>query len=84
MLYGNSKNTTFTQSVANFNGGVGFFLALIFRDFFPTTLTFEWYWYMLGAILFMLPGLFSSYQQFKSGYSLAQVKLTDRPFRRFS
>ena len=84
MIYGNSKNTTFTQSVANFNGGVGFFLALLLRYFFPAALTFEWYWYVIGALLFTLPGLISSYQQFKTGYSLAQVKLSDRPFRIFS
>jgi len=31
MIYGNSKNTTFTQSTTNCNSAVGFFLALIFR-----------------------------------------------------
>ena len=35
MLYGNLKNMTYTQSVGNFNAGVGFFLGLIFRDFYP-------------------------------------------------
>ena len=81
MLYGNLKNTTYTQSVGNCNAGKGFFLALLLRDFFPTALIFEWHWYVLGAVLFALPGLISWYQQFKTGYSLAQVKLTDRPFR---
>ena len=84
MLYGNFKNMTYTQSVYNCNGGVGFFLALLLRDFFPTALIGGWYWYVLGAILFSVPGLISGYQQFKTGYSLAQVKLTDRPFRTFS
>tara|TARA_E500000331_G_scaffold301453_1_gene302874 strand:- start:300 stop:554 length:255 start_codon:yes stop_codon:yes gene_type:complete len=84
MLYGNSKNTTFTQSVYNCNAAVGFSLALLLRDFFPTALIGGWYWYVLGAILFSVPGVISSFQQFKTGYSLAQVKLTDRPCRTFS
>ena len=81
MLYGNFKNMTYTQSAGNFNAGVGFSLALIFRDFFPSTFTADWYWYLLGAFLFVIPGLISTYQQFRTGYSLKQVKLTERPFR---
>jgi|TARA_B100000953_G_C17943780_1_gene397804 hypothetical protein len=84
MLYGNSKNTTFTQTVANCNAGVGFSFALILRHFFPSALAADWYWYLLGAFVFVLPGLISSYQQFKKGYSLEQVKLTNRPFRTWS
>ena len=84
MLYGNSKNTTFTQSVYNCNAAVGFFLALLLRDFFPTVLIGGWYWYVLGAVIFSVPGVISSSQQFKKGYSLTQVKLSDRPFRIFS
>ena len=68
MLYGNFKNTTFTQSTLNINAGVGFFIA-------------EWYWYLLGMFVFSVPGLISTYKQYKSGYSLEQVKLTTRPFR---
>ena len=64
MLYGNFKNMTYTQSTSNFNGGVGFSLALIFRDFYPSTFTADWYWYLLGAFLFVIPGLISTYQQF--------------------
>ena len=84
MLYGNSKNTTFTQSTLNINAGVGFFLALILRYFFPSALVAAWYWYLFGAVIFSIPGLISSYKQFKSGYSLEQVKLTKRLFRTFS
>ena len=83
MLYGNFKNTTFTQSTYNCNAAVGFFMALIMRNFYPTALLADWYWYFLGMILFSIPGLISSYMQYKSGYSIAQVKLTDRPFRAF-
>jgi len=36
---------------------------------------------VLGAIVFSLPGLVSSYKQFKSGYSLESIELTKRPFR---
>jgi len=82
-LYGNAKNMTYTQSVGNCNAGVGFFLALIFRDIYPSTFTADWYWYLLGAFLFVTPGLISSYRQFRTGYSLQQVKLTQRPFRIF-
>ena len=35
MLYGNFKNTTFTQTTYNFNAGVGFFMALIMINFIP-------------------------------------------------
>ena len=81
MLYGNFKNTTFTQSTLNINAGVGFFIALIMRYFFPLALIAEWYWYLLGMFVFSIPGLISTYKQYKSGYSLEQVKLTTRPFR---
>tara|TARA_Y100000588_G_scaffold168617_1_gene182399 strand:- start:660 stop:914 length:255 start_codon:yes stop_codon:yes gene_type:complete len=83
MLYGNSKNTTFTQSTCNCNAGVGFFMALIMRNFYPSALHADWHWYLLGIIIFSIPGLTSSYKQFKLGYSLEKVKLTTRPFRGF-
>ena len=83
MLYGNFKNTTFTQSTYNCNAAVGFFIALIMRSFYPTALLADWYWYLIGMILFSIPGLISSYMQYKSGYSIDQVKLTNRPFRAF-
>lgn len=81
MLYGNYKNTTFTQSTYNCNAAVGFFMALILRSFYPNALLANWYWYLIGMILFSIPGLISLYMQYKSGYSIDQVKLTDRPFR---
>ena len=81
MIYGNFKNTTFTQSTLNSNAGVGFFIALIMRYFYPSALNAEWYWYLLGMFVLSIPGLISTYKQFKSGYSLEQIKLTTRPFR---
>ena len=84
MLYGNFKNTTFTQSTLNINAGVGFFIALIMRYFYPSALIAKWYWYLLGMFIFSIPGLISAYKQYKSGYSLKQVKLTTRPFRTFN
>jgi len=83
MLYGNFKNTTFTQSTYNCNAAVGFFMALILRSFYPSALLTDWYWYLLGMVVFSIPGLISSYIQYKSGFSIDQVKLTDRPFRAF-
>ena len=83
MLYGNFKNTTFTQSTYNCNAAVGFFMALILRSFYPSALIADWYWYLLGMVVFSIPGLISSYMQYKSGFSIGQVKLTDRPFRAF-
>ncbi len=38
MLYGNSKNITFTQSMQNYNTAVGFFMALIMREFYPSAI----------------------------------------------
>ena len=84
MLYGNFKNTTYTQSVVNINAGVGFFIALILRYFYPSSFMVEWYWYLLGIFIFSVPGLISAYNQFKTGYSLKQVELTSRPFRIFN
>ena len=83
MLYGNFKNTTFTQSTYNCNAAVGFFMALILRSFYPSALLTDWYWYLLGMVVFSIPGLISSYMQYKSGFSIDQVKLTERPFRAF-
>ena len=83
MLYGNSKNTTFTQSTYNCNAAVGFFIALIMRNFYPESLNTGWYWYLFGMLVFSTPSLITSYKQFKSGYSLEKMKLTDRPFRGF-
>ena len=81
MLYGNFKNTTFTQTTLNINAGVGFFIALIMRYFYPSALIAEWYWYLFGMFVFSIPGLISTYKQYMSGHSLKQVKLTNRPFR---
>ena len=83
MLYGNFKNTTFTQSTYNCNAAVGFFMALIIRNFYPSALVIDWHWYLLGMVVFSIPGLISSYMQYKSGFSIDQVKLTERPFRAF-
>ena len=58
MLYGNFKNTTFTQSTYNCNAAVGFFMALIMRNFYPTALLADWYWYLIGMILFSIPFMF--------------------------
>tara|TARA_Y100000590_G_scaffold72735_1_gene79946 strand:- start:3332 stop:3586 length:255 start_codon:yes stop_codon:yes gene_type:complete len=84
MLYGNFKNTTYTQSTMNINAGVGFFLALILRSFYPTALVAPWYWYLIGIFAFSIPGLAAAYKQYKSGYSLDKVELTKRPFRIFN
>ena len=81
MFYGNSKNTTFTQSTYNCNAAVGVFFAMILRSFYPNALETNWYWYALGAIIFSIPGILSSFKQFKSGYSLEQIELIRRPFR---
>tara|TARA_B100000945_G_C20413954_1_gene614142 strand:- start:1325 stop:1579 length:255 start_codon:yes stop_codon:yes gene_type:complete len=83
MLYGNFKNTTFSQSTYNCNAAVGFFIALIMREFYPSAINTDWYWYLLGIVIFSTPGLIGSYKQFKSGLSLEQVKLKSRPFKRF-
>ena len=81
MLYGNFKNTTFTQTTLNINAGVGFFIALTMRYFYPSALIAEWYWYLLGMFVFSIPELMSTYKQYRSGHSLKQVKLTNQPFR---
>ena len=83
MLYGNSKNTTFTQSTYNCNATVGFFMALLIREFYPSAIKTDWEWYIVGMVVFSIPGLIASYKQFKSGRFTEQIKLEKRPFRGF-
>ena len=47
-----------------------YFIVLIMRNFYPSALNVDWYWYLLGMVVFSIPGLIASYKQFKSGYSL--------------
>ena len=83
MFYGNLKNCTYTQSTTNCNAAVGFFIALIVRSFNPPFLLAEWYLYLIGLVVFLIPGLISTYKQIKTGYSLERLELTKRPFRAF-
>ena len=62
MLYGKYKNTTFTQSTYNCNAAVGFFIALIMRNFYPESLNTDWIWYLFGILVFSTPGLITSYK----------------------
>ena len=83
MLYGNLKNCTYTQSTMNFNAGVGFFIALLITKYNPVLITYEWYIFVIGLSLFMIPGLISTYIQMKAGVSLESIELNKRPFRTF-
>ena len=83
MLYGNLKNCTYTQSTMNFNAGVGFFIALLITKYNPLLITYEWYIFVIGLSLFMIPGLISTYIQMKAGVSLEAIELNKRPFRTF-
>ena len=83
MLYGNLKNCTYTQTTMNFNAGVGFFMGLLFTKYEPALITYGWYIYIIGLLLFMVPGLISTYIQMNANLSLESIKLTERPFRTF-
>tara|TARA_B110000438_G_C15737072_1_gene616788 strand:+ start:420 stop:671 length:252 start_codon:yes stop_codon:yes gene_type:complete len=83
MLYGNFKNCTYTQTTFNFNAGVGFFIALLITKYNPVLITYEWYIFVIGLFLFMIPGLISTYIQVKAGISLEAVELKKRPLRTF-
>jgi|TARA_B100001250_G_scaffold380965_1_gene372852 hypothetical protein len=83
MLYGNFKNCTYTQTTTNFNAGVGFFIALLITKYNPILITYEWYAFAIGLVLFMIPGLISTYVQLKAGVSLETIELNKRPFRTF-
>ena len=50
MYYGNSKNTTFTQSTYNCNAAVGFFMALLMREFYHSAIKTDWAWYIVGMV----------------------------------
>tara|TARA_B100000686_G_scaffold111291_1_gene118573 strand:- start:25048 stop:25185 length:138 start_codon:yes stop_codon:yes gene_type:complete len=43
----------------------------------------EWYFYLIGLAVFLVPGLISTYKQVKTGYSLERLELVKRPFRAF-
>ena len=83
MIYGNLKNCTYTQTTVNFNAGVGFFIALLITKYNPILITYEWYIFLVGLLLFMIPGLISTYLQLKAGVSLEAIQLDKRPFRTF-
>ena len=83
MLYGNFKNCTYTQSTTNFNAGVGFFIALLVTKYNPILISYEWYFFIFGLIIFIIPGIISTYRQMKAGISLESINLNKRPFRIF-
>ena len=83
MIYGNFKNCTYTQTTFNYNAGVGFFIALLITKYNPILITYEWYIFLVGLLLFMIPGLVSTYLQLKAGVSLEAIQLDKRPFRTF-
>ena len=83
MIYGNFKKCTYTQTTVNFNAGVGFFIALLITKYNPILITYEWYIFLVGLLLFMIPGLISTYLQLKAGVSLEAIQLDKRPFRTF-
>ena len=39
------KNTTLTQYKYNCNAAVGFFMALLIREFYPSAIKTDWEWY---------------------------------------
>jgi hypothetical protein len=53
----------------------------LLRSFYPSFFITDWQYYLFGLVLFMIPGLLSTYKQMKSGYSLEMIELTNRPFR---
>ena len=83
MLYGNLKNCTYTQTTMNLNAGVGFFIGVLVTKYNPILISYQWYVLALGLLLFMIPGLISTYIQMKEGVSLKSVNLNERPFRTF-
>ena len=83
MIYGNFKNCTYTQTTFNYNAGVGFFIALLITKYNPILITYIWYIFLVGLLLFMIPGLISTYLQLKAGVSLEAIQLDKRPFRTF-
>tara|TARA_B100000575_G_C22995632_1_gene573950 strand:+ start:542 stop:793 length:252 start_codon:yes stop_codon:yes gene_type:complete len=83
MLYGNLKNCTYTQTTGNCGAGVGFFIALLIAKYNPALISNEWYYFVIGLVIFMIPGLVSTYKQMKAGVSIESIDLNKRPFRTF-
>ena len=83
MLYGNLKNCTYTQTTRNCGAGISFFIALLISKYNPALILNEWYYFVIGLVVFMIPGLVSTYKQMKTGTSLESIDLNKRPFRTF-
>ena len=83
MLNGNLKNSTYTQTTGDCGAGFGFFIALLISKYYPGLISNEWYYFVIGLVVFMIPGLVSTYKQMKIGFSLESIDLNKRPFRTF-
>ena len=83
MLYGNLKNCTYTQTTGNCSAGVGFFIVLLIAKYNPGLISNEWYYFVIGLVVFMIPSLVSIYKQMKTGVLLESIDLNKRPFRTF-
>ena len=70
MLYGNLKNCTYTQTTRNCGTGVGFFTALLISKYNPALISNEWYYFIIGLVIFIIPSLVSTYKQMKTVFSL--------------
>ena len=82
MLYGNLKNCTYTQTTGNCGAGLVFSLLFI-SNYNPALFSYEWHYFVIGLIIFMIPGLVSTYKQIKAGVSLESIELNKRLFRTF-
>ena len=83
MLYGNLKSCTYIQTTGNCSAGVGFFIALLISKYYTALISNEWYYFVTGLVIFMIPGLVSTYKQMKAGASLESIDLNKRPFKTF-
>tara|TARA_Y100000590_G_scaffold461645_1_gene623714 strand:- start:1484 stop:1735 length:252 start_codon:yes stop_codon:yes gene_type:complete len=71
------KNCTFTQTQLDMNGGVGISLGIMAAKLCPELLLFNWYIYLLIAIIFSIPIWIVIKKQFSNNESLEQKPLSN-------
>ena len=78
------KNCTFTQTQLDMNGGVGISLGIMVAKLWPKILFFNWYIYLLIAIIFSIPIWIVIKKQFSKNLSLEQKPLSNYDVRLWS
>ena len=72
-------NCTFTHTHLRFSVATGIFIGLLIGRWWTSSLSMEWYLYVIIAMALLIPVWVAIFKQYKSGKSLEQRSLTYRP-----